>query len=172
MTPIPMKMARASQEDIEAVLTLNMILGELDNCNHPMRTASFPVGPDGEFVEGDPDYFDEDDPEHCKIVLNRILKVLNLSPGCTNRVIWGFHTIMSENNKVVDLTSDTLAFHPDLVAAKEKAAHYDTVRTALEVITHVVGHNDCSDGRTPNGFAVALDRARTALQNTPHCNPG
>lgn len=126
-----MTIARASEEDLEAVLTLNQILGELDNCNHPLRRASFPVGPDGEFVEGDPDYFDEEDPEHCKIVLNRILKVLNLSPGCTNRVIWGFHTLMSENNKVVDLTSDTLAFHPDLVAAKEKAAKYDTALPLL-----------------------------------------
>lgn len=34
---------------------------------------------------------------------------------------------------------------------------------ALEVCAHVIGHNDCSDGRTPNGFAVALDRARAAI---------
>ena len=34
---------------------------------------------------------------------------------------------------------------------------------AFEIITHLVGHNSCSDGRTPNGFAVALDNARAAL---------
>ena len=39
------------------------------------------------------------------------------------------------------------------------------LQSALERITHVVGHNSCSDGKTPNGFAVALDQARTALNH-------
>ncbi len=34
---------------------------------------------------------------------------------------------------------------------------------ALEVCAHVIGHNSCTDGRTPNGFAVALDKARAAI---------
>lgn len=42
--------------------------------------------------------------------------------------------------------------------------NHESLVTALEVITHVVGHNSCSDGRQPNGFVVALDRARTALK--------
>ena len=134
-------------------------------CNHPLRTASFPVGPDREFVEGDPDYFDEDDPEHCKIVLNRILKVLDRSPGCTNRVIWGFHTMMSAENKVVDLTSDTLALHPDLVAAQDKALKFQQV---LDLLTMAFR---CLDDEK---FPTLRDEIRpwiTPVVLTPATNP-
>jgi hypothetical protein len=35
---------------------------------------------------------------------------------------------------------------------------------ALEHCAYVIGHNDCSDGRIPNGFAVALDKSRAAIK--------
>jgi hypothetical protein len=38
------------------------------------------------------------------------------------------------------------------------------LQSALEVITNVVGHNSCTDGRTPNGFVIALDKARAILK--------
>ena len=42
-------------------------------------------------------------------------------------------------------------------------AERDELRAALEVMENVVGHNSCTDGKTPNGFTVALDRARSVL---------
>jgi hypothetical protein len=48
-------------------------------------------------------------------------------------------------------------------AVAGRRAADSAVRTALEILVEVVGHNDCTDGRTPNGFVVALDRGRRAL---------
>lgn len=115
-----MKMAKATEQDMDAALLLNQMLDELDNCNHPLRSPSFPVDVDGEFNESDPDWFDLDDAEHCQTVLKRIVKVLDKSPGCMNRVIWGFHTIM--HNDICDPDSDVLDWHPDfhpVLAARE-----------------------------------------------------
>lgn len=35
--------------------------------------------------------------------------------------------------------------------------------SALEVCAEVIGHNSCTDGRTPNGFVIALEKARAAI---------
>lgn len=34
---------------------------------------------------------------------------------------------------------------------------------ALMRCSEVIGHNSCSDGKTPNGFVVALEEARAAI---------
>lgn len=106
-----MKMAKASEQDMEAALLVSRFLNILDDCNHSLRRPDFPPGPDGELVDGDPDYFDIDDAEECEIFLKRLVAVLNKAPGCMNRVIWGFHTMMS--NDVCDPNSDVLDWHPD-----------------------------------------------------------
>jgi hypothetical protein len=41
----------------------------------------------------------------------------------------------------------------------------DEALTALGVCEHIIGHNSCTDGKTPNGFVVALELARTTLRN-------
>ena len=41
---------------------------------------------------------------------------------------------------------------------------HDELLSALERCAEVIGHNSCSDGRTPNGFVIALDHARAAIQ--------
>lgn len=166
-----MRLANADQKDTDTALAIGGILNDLDDCNSTfrhcsIRTLEFIDDPDAEEQAENPlEDFDPEDGEHCKILVDRLLKLLDRSPGCLNRVLWGYSSI--RDNRLIDLDSDHLTFHPEIVAAKEKAAHYDTVRTALEVITHVVGHNDCSDGQTPNGFVVALEKARSALQHTP-----
>jgi hypothetical protein len=171
-----MKLANASKQDTDTALAIGGMLNDLDDCNSTFRHCSIRTlesidHPDAEEEPENPlADFDPEDGEHCKILVDRLLKLLDRSPGCLNRVLWGYSTLRSNN--VIDLECDHLAFHPDIVAAKEKAEHYDTVRTALEVITHVVGHNDCSDGKSPNGFVVALEKARSALKDTPAAKLG
>ena len=46
---------------------------------------------------------------------------------------------------------------------REAFEQRDELLEALERCAHVIGHNDCTDGKTPNGFAVALDRARAVI---------
>jgi hypothetical protein len=41
---------------------------------------------------------------------------------------------------------------------------HEEMLTALSLLVYVVGHNSCTDGHTPNGFVVALDRGRAVLR--------
>ncbi len=124
MHTLTMKIAAPSEQDLETVLTLNSLLSDLDECNRPFGSHSFIRDTDGEWNPEDPEHFDPDNGDHCKVFVARILKLLDQNPSCTNRVIWGFHTAWSNN--VFDKESDHLALHPDLVAAQAKAAQTDT----------------------------------------------
>lgn len=46
--------------------------------------------------------------------------------------------------------------------------NHEALVEALELIVNVVGHNSCTDGRTPNGFVVALEHGRKALKGIAH----
>lgn len=169
--PIKIGIATATPTDITAALHLLAVLNDLDEQNHPLRAGrSFIRDEHGDWRDDDPAAFNPKDPSHTLILTDRLLKILNQSPGFLIRVIGGFTSLIHADNRLVDADSATLAPHPEITAAREKAGHYDTLRTALEVITHVVGHNDCSDGRTPNGFVVALEKARSALELTKLAN--
>lgn len=123
MKTITMKLANASEKDLETVHTINGLLNDLDECNRPFGTQTFIRDVDGEWKDDDPARFDRENGEHCKIFVERLLKLLNQSPGCTNRVIWGFQT--ARDNDAFDKDNEHLSFHPDILAAKAKAEKYD-----------------------------------------------
>ena len=110
MKVITMKMARATEQDMDAALLLNGMLEDIDG-------GQYPRGLDGGFDPEDPDFFDEDDGEHCRVFVKRVLAILNKQCGCMNRVIWGMSTAL--HNNVFDNNKDTLEWHPTLVAAVE-----------------------------------------------------
>lgn len=114
-TTIGMKIAKPSQEDLEAMCTLAAILNrvQLDGIGR----RSFPMNEDGIFWEDDPEYFDEDNPEHLRAFYDRVMGCAEKSPGCAIRVIFGMATAM--RNDVFDPDSDTLEWHPDLKAVAE-----------------------------------------------------
>ena len=114
MKTITMKMARATEEDMDAALLLNGMLGDIDG-------GQYPRGLDGEFDQEDPDFFDEDDGEHCRVFVKRVLAVLNQRCGCMNRVVWGMSTAL--HNDVFDETKETLEWHPTLMAAVAARNH-------------------------------------------------
>jgi hypothetical protein len=129
-----MKIAAPSEQDLKTVLTLNSLLSDLDECNRPFGSHSFIRDTDGEWNPEDPEHFDPENGDHCKVFVARILKLLNVSPGCTNRVIWGFDTAWSNN--VFDPVSPHLAFHPDIIAAEAKATQTDTALRLLQWFIH------------------------------------
>ena len=112
-----MQMAKATEKDMEAMANIAAILNNVDR-------GSFPPGEGGEFLDDDPDDFDEEDPEHLQAFYDRIMGIVGRNPGAVNRVVLGFHTIM--NNGVVDPDADCLSLHPDIIKAKEIAAATET----------------------------------------------
>lgn len=63
--------------------------------------------------------------------------------------------------------SDARAIADALNERERITAENRMLREALGMCAHVIGHNNCTDGKTPNGFAVALNHARAALSAPP-----
>lgn len=100
-----MKMARASNEDLEAALLLRGILCDV------FDDRIFPRGLDGEFDPGRSD-FDEDDYDDLRALYERLEAVMR--QGGLTRVIGGMHTLMNPENRIIDPDKDHLAPHPAL----------------------------------------------------------
>lgn len=98
-----MRMAKASENDMEASILLLGVLNDIDS-------GQFPRGINGKFDESAPDYFDEDDQIHLFALYNRIKYCLDIAPGGLTRVIAGFHTIA--HNNILDPDDECLALHP------------------------------------------------------------
>lgn len=139
-----MKMAKATEKDMDAMASIAAILNNVDR-------GSFPPGEDGEFREDDPEDFDEDDPDHLKAFYDRIMGILGRNPGAANRVILGFHTVMT--NGVVNPDDDCLSLHPDLIKAKEVSAATGTA---------IRDYHFSLDSREHGG--VAADKAIKAIE--------
>jgi len=95
-----MKMAKATQQDIEASLKLMTLLQHVDDGNYPS------------IDEDTPSFFDEDDPDHLLFFYQKIKVLMDEAPGFIGRVVGGFHTLM--NNDLVDPDLDYLELHPRL----------------------------------------------------------
>jgi hypothetical protein len=109
-----MKLAKASPEEVEALLNLARVLNSAD-CD------GFPCKPDGTWEDGeDGEWFDVDDPDHLRKFYDRVMGCFEDHPGGINRTVWGYHLAM-ENN-VFDPNADTYEWHPSLLEAVEKRA--------------------------------------------------
>jgi hypothetical protein len=69
--------------------------------------------------------------------------------------------VNNDNLIVVGLNAHTSKDDANFIV--KACNNHDSLVAALESITNVVGHNSCTDGKTPNGFVIALDKARAAL---------
>lgn len=97
-----MKMARASEQDLEAALTVSRIIEELEKGYMP-----------GDDNAEETEFFDQDNPEHCKRALDAILSATH--QGSIFRVTFGMAVVLDPRNKLLDPDADTLELHPDLV---------------------------------------------------------
>lgn len=105
-----MKIAKASPEDVTAILNLMRVLNSADD-------GGFPCKPDGTF-EADEDWFDPDNDEDLRKFYDRVMGCLDPHPGALIRCIGGFHLAMT--NDVWDPDADSYEWHPDLRMAVQE----------------------------------------------------
>lgn len=110
-----MRMAKASQDDMDAALDLAGILEDVGNGYFPRRPSRMDGADDD-----DPTLFDEDDPEHLRAFYDRVRYCLDAAPGGVFRVVYGMATILDPRNEVVDQAVDHLELHPKITAALAK----------------------------------------------------
>lgn len=111
-----MKMAKASEADMEMALKLCSALEAVDR-------RFFPEGSEG---DNDPECLDMSNDAHCGLVLRHIRRIMQ--GGSIGRVIWGMHVLMDPANKLVDPDARTLEPHPETVAAERDAERYRWLR--------------------------------------------
>jgi hypothetical protein len=99
-----MKMARASEADLDAALDVVRMLDDLARGNMPASDA-----------DDDWDWFDRDDDKQCGVVLGRILDAAE--KGSLFRVVFGMSCVLSAKNELLDPDADTLEKHPNIIAA-------------------------------------------------------
>ena len=108
-----MKIAKASPQEIDALLNLMRVLNSYDQ--------GFPCKPDGTWDPGeDMQDFDPENYAHLRKFHDRVTACFNDHPGGLTRTIGGYHLAMT--NGVFDPAQDTYEWAPDLapvVAARE-----------------------------------------------------
>jgi hypothetical protein len=106
-----MKMAKASEKDIDAAGNAMSVLQDISGGYYPQR--------DGD--ECDDNRFDPEDPAHLRKFYDLMSATLDASPGWPGRVIGGMcYVILYKKNQIVDPDADTLELHPTLTrSAKE-----------------------------------------------------
>lgn len=117
-----MKMARASQADVDAALEVTRMLGDLEKRTMP--------DVDPENPSDDTEWFDRDDAEHCKRAMAMLLDAA--SKGSLFRVTFGMLVVLDPRNELLDPNANTLEKHPKTIAAI-KAANQAEFQEALRV---------------------------------------
>lgn len=113
-----MKMAKASEADMDAAMKLCSALESLDR----YRTMPTPDGDDAEDAEP----FDEDSREDCKKALGMVLELFGRAS--LFRVVFGMAVILDPRNKIVDPDADTLEIHPDIRHEQKDGMRYRALR--------------------------------------------
>lgn len=103
-----MKMAKASEKDMEMALELVKVLESLESGSMPELMQNDPNN-----IEHVP--FDQDSREDCVKAMSHILDVL--SKGSIARVVWGMYVLLDPANKVVDPDLDHIDVHPRIKKA-------------------------------------------------------
>ena len=107
-----MVMAKASEQDLQAALDLAGVLEDIDKGFFPRNPADKDADDSGE-----PQFFDEDDPKHLRVLFDRIKYCLDAAPGGIFRVTFGMATVLDPRNEIVDPNADHLEVHPRIKAA-------------------------------------------------------
>jgi hypothetical protein len=103
-----MKMAKASEKDIDAAGNMLSLLHQIDRGDYPNLEESADV----------PDWFDEDNFDHLRAFYDAVKGTLDRAPGWPGRIIGGMcYVILYEKNEIVDPDSDVIELHPRLVRA-------------------------------------------------------
>ena len=114
-----MKMAKASEADLQMAMDLSNALESLERCRYFPQAMAGPDADDGE-------RFDEDDAEDCKRALGYLLGLS--ARASLSRVVFGMAIVCDPRNEVVDPDADTLEAHPKVAAAEKNAERYCWLR--------------------------------------------
>jgi len=105
-----MKMAKASNKDIDAAGDAMSVLQDISSGYYPQR--------DGDECEDS--RFDPEDPAHLRKFYDLMSATLDASPGWPGRVIGGMcYVILYPANEILDPAADTLQLHPKWVAKRD-----------------------------------------------------
>lgn len=116
-----MKMAKASEADLEMAMDMFVALDILGNRWCPCMPDAIAQTDDDESSER----FDRDDDQQCGRALRHLLDIADR--GSLARVVMGMATVLDPQNKVVDPDADTLELHPEHqrnAAALQELARY------------------------------------------------
>lgn len=108
-----MKMAKASEADIDAAMKLCSALESLE------RYRTMPTQDDD---TDDADSFDENDREDCKKALGIVLELFGRAS--LFRVVFGMAVVLDPRNKIVDPDADVLEIHPDIRREQEDGKRF------------------------------------------------
>ena len=106
--PIGMRMAKATEDDAEAMLRLYRLVSAVEGGNFP---------PEEE--DGDWPVFNEDNTAHLQDFLDRVLDCFNNPPSGFMRILMAATAALDPKNRILDPDKDYLAFHPRIEAADE-----------------------------------------------------
>lgn len=100
-----MKMAKASEADMDMAMKLNAALESFGR-------SDFPSGlrPDRNESTIDPNWFDLNNGKHCREAMAYLLELAH--SASLGRVVFGMATLLDPRNKLVDPNSDTLEHYP------------------------------------------------------------
>ena len=139
-----MKMAKASEKDIDAAGDAMSVLNDISSGYYPRR--------DGDDCEDT--FFDEDDRNHLRRFYDLMADTLDKAPGWPGRVIGGMcYVIMFGRNKIVDPDADVLELHPRFAQVQ---AQRDALLEALE---RLISSGDVRDAAEKS----AITQARAAI---------
>ncbi|MDQ7981940.1 hypothetical protein QYH69_32470 [Paraburkholderia sp. SARCC-3016] len=115
-----MKMALASDEDMEVAYELCGLLDNLSRGYYPAKEEDADT----------PTFFDEDDTEHLQALHKRIEKIAE-SSGAVHRVVGGFSCMRNPANELIDPTQDVVEFHPSIIAGREAVEKLAQIRATI-----------------------------------------
>ena len=115
-----MKMAKATEQDIEAAGTALGVLNTIASGYYPGTEDDAPL------------HFDPEDRAHLSLFYRLMVETLDKSPGWQNRVIGGMcYVILFDKNEIIDPASNCLELHPRFARVQ---AELDAAREALREI--------------------------------------
>lgn len=132
-----MKMAKASQADLEAAMDIVRILESLDRGLMPSELA--------EDEDDDGQYFDTDDSGDCKKAINLLLDAAD--KGSIGRVVYGMYLLLDPKNEAIDPDLDYIEHHPKRIAGEKAIKQLDDLVAALRIIA---GQAQCADNLMSN----------------------
>jgi hypothetical protein len=147
-----MKMAKASEKDIDAAGELMRILNDISGGHYPAK--------DGEYTEDIPTFFDPDDKAHLRHFYDLVDATLDKAPGYPGRIIGGMcYVILYDKNEIVDPDADTLELHPKLVKAMNDR---DELVKALQAIV-ALNDRSASDQLAQTGSYSGFDEPGSVM---------